>query len=188
MWASRMKRAFLIGKKLYLRPLEESDVSDEYLQWLNDPEVTRYLEAGRFPATPASVRRYLERFQNPANELIFAIVDIESKQHIGNVTLNHIDWVNRKADTGILIGRKDFWGKGYAFEAWSLVIEYAFQGLGLRKITAGAVAENVDSLSVLKRLGFQMEGVRRKEYFLDGEYLDVPLMGLFRDEFYKFTN
>ncbi len=180
-----MKSAFVTGKKVCLRPVEEADVGDEYLAWLNDAEVTRYLEAGRFPAAPASLRRYLERVEHSETDLIFAIVDVESGLHIGNVTLNHIDWVNRKAATGILIGRKEFWGRGCAFEAWSLLIEYAFQRLGLRKIIAGAVAANRNSISVLKRLGFQIEGTLRGEHFLDGEYLDVIRMGLFRNEFHK---
>jgi len=180
---SDLKRSFLVGTKLYLRPLEDADVGEEYARWLNDPEVTRYLGAGRFPTTPASLRRYLERFQDPAADVIFAIVDRASEQHIGNVTLNHINWIHRTADTGMLIGRKEFWGKGYASEAWSLLLEYAFDRLGLRKVIAGAIAVHVNSLRVLRRLGFQEEGVLRGEYFVDGTYHDALRMGVFRDEF-----
>jgi len=182
-----MKRPFLVGKKCYLRSLEESDIGEDYVQWMNDPEVTQYLNTGEFPATPSSIRQYLQRFHDSTTELIFAIIDLESDRHIGNVTLNRINWVNRSADTGIMIGRKEFWGKGYAFEAWSLLIEYAFRRLGLHKIIAGAVSDHASVISVLKRLGFQVEGVLRGEYFIDGEYRDALRMGLFRNEFYKFV-
>jgi RimJ/RimL family protein N-acetyltransferase len=167
--------------------LEESDINEDYLGWLNDHEVTRYLETGKFPSTPQAMRRYLEHFQSSTSDLLFAIIDRETDLHIGNVTLNHINWIHRTADTGLMIGRRDFWGKGYAFEAWSLLIQYAFERLGLRKIIAGAVADNVASIVTLEKLGFKMEGRPRMEYFIDGQYRDGVRLGLFRNEFYKFT-
>ena len=183
--AEDMRRPFLVGQKVYLRLLEESDIGEEYVGWLNDYEVTRYLETGKFPSTPEAIRKYLERFQDSTTHLVFAVVDRETDQHIGNVTLDRINWIRRTADTGLMIGRKGFWGKGYAFEAWSLIIEYAFQRLGLRKIIAGAVADNVASIAVLKKLGFRVEGTLRQEVLVDGEYRDTVRLGLLREEFYK---
>lgn len=181
-----MKRPFLIGKKVYLRLLEESDIGGEYVEWLNDYEVTRYLETGHFPSSPETIRKYLERFEDSTTDLIFAIVDTTTDQHIGNVTINRINWINRTADTGLIIGKKEFWGKGYAFEAWSLVLEYAFQRLGLRKIIAGAIVDNAPSITILKKLGFKIEGTFRQEFLVDGEYKDGVRLGLLREEFYKY--
>lgn len=57
-----MRRPFLVGERLYLRLLEESDVGEEYIGWLNDPDVTRYLPStGKFPSTPETLRKYLGR-------------------------------------------------------------------------------------------------------------------------------
>ena len=165
-------RQILAGEKLYLRPLEDSDVGDEYLSWLNNPGVTRYLETGKSTVSLSDLLKYLERFHNSTTDLIFAIVDKESGQHIGNATLNRINWTHRTVDTGLMIGRMKFWGKGYAFEAWSLLLEYAFQCLGLRKIVAGTAADNVASIAVLKKLGFKVEGVLRQEFLVDGECKD----------------
>ncbi len=180
-----IKQPLLVGKKLSLRPFEASDIGEEYLGWLNDPEVTRYLGVGREPVTLESVRRYVERFQHSTTDLLFAIIDRKTNKHIGNVTLNHIHPIHRTADTGLMIGDKAFWGKGYAFETWTLLIDFAFTQLGLRKIIAGAVAGHEGSLLVLKRLGFRQEGVFRGEFFLDGIYLDTLRMGLFQREFKK---
>ena len=182
-----MEQPFLVGERLYLRPLQESDVNEEYLSWLDDYEVTRYLETGRFPGSLVSVRKYLERFQHTTTDFLFAIIDLGSNSHIGNVTLNHVNWVDRIADTGLMIGRKKFWGKGYASEAWSLVIEYAFHRLGLRKIIAGAVVDNEASIGALKKLGFKIEGTLRRQVLVDGEYRDTVSLGLFRNEFCKFS-
>ncbi len=178
-----MRVPFLVGRRLYLRPLQETDLNEGYLGWLNDSEVTRYLAFGRFPVTDSANREYLRRFFGSTADILLAIVDIESDQHIGNVTLNRIDWIDRTADTGIMIGRKDFWGRGYATEAWTLLIRYAFERLGLHKIIAGSTAEHTGSLSALKKLGFQREGILRGEIFLDGKYHDVIRMGLFVEEF-----
>lgn len=182
-----MRRPFLIGKRLYLRSLEESDIGEEYLAWLNDYEVTCYLESGKFPSTPESIRRYVEHFRDSSTDVIFAIVDRETDQHIGNVTLNRFNWLNRTADTGLMIGRKEFWGKGYAFEAWSLLIEYGLQRLGLQKVIAGAAADNVASIVTLEKLGFKIEGRSRRAFLFEGEYRDVVRLGLLREEFYKFA-
>lgn len=181
------QKQMLIGEQVYLRPLEEPDIGEDYLGWLNDPEVTRYLETGTTSATLASLRHYLTRFEDSSTDLIFAIVDRETDQHIGNVTLNRINPVHLTTDTGLMIGRKEFWGKGIAFEAWSLVIEYAFQSLGTRKILAGAIAGHEASIKTLKNLGFQVEGTLRKEILVDGEFRDKLSLGLFREEFHKFA-
>ena len=183
-----MHQPFLKGQNLYLRLLEESDVGGEYISWLNDNEVTKYLESGKFPSTARELRSYLERFHRTKTDLIFAIVDKKTDLHIGNVTLNRISWINRTSDTGLMIGRKDFWGKGYAFEAWSLTIEYAFQRLGLRKITAGAIVDNAPSVAILEKLGFKIEGTLRQSVLVDGKYKNAHIMGLFRDEFHKYLD
>jgi len=180
-----VRRAFLTGEKLYLRHLEEADLTEEYIGWLHDPDVTRYLTTGLFPTTPEALRAYLRRFE-AGDDLVLAIVDKATDLHVGNVTRNHVHRVHRTADTGLMIGRKEVWGRGYAFEAWSLLIEHAFERLNLRKIVAGVLADNVASHRVLLRLGFQQEGWLRADRFADGAYRDNVLLGMFRDEFHKF--
>ena len=178
-----MHCAFLVGPRMYLRPLEEGDLTDEYRSWLNDPDVTRYMRTGKWPVTPASLRRYWERFQTSTTDIVFAMVVQENDRFIGTVALNNIDWIYRTADTGIMIGNKEFWGKGYAFEAWSLLMEYAFTGLDLRKVVAGAAPGNAASVRALEKLGLQREGVLRQHALVYGTYIDSFLFGLLRNDF-----
>lgn len=177
-----MPGPMLVGAKLYLRPLESADVGDSYVAWLNDREVTRYLETERATATREGIAEYLHRFEG-GTDLIFAIVDKATGKHVGNVTLNRIDRVRGTADTGLMIGEKSFWGRGYAYEAWFLLIDYAFRELRLRKIIAGTFAPNEASLAVLRKLGFRVEGVLRGEARVDGEFVDVVKLGMFENEF-----
>ncbi|MBI4322986.1 MAG: GNAT family N-acetyltransferase [Candidatus Omnitrophica bacterium] len=147
----------LIGSRISLRPLTEADVTVRYLGWLNDATVTRYLEVGKRPMTLDDIRAYLERFRESTTHRIFAIVENATCRHIGNVTLNNINRQTGTADTGLMIGEKDCWGKGYATEAWSLLCAYAFSRLELRQIIAGAVVDNLPSIKTLEKLGFQPE-------------------------------
>lgn len=177
---------FLVGARVYLRPLVDSDIDDAYLAWMNDHEVTRYLESGKYPVTREALHRFVARFQDSNTDVGLAVVDRASETRIGSVTLNRINWIHRHADTGILIGRKEYWGKGLAFESWALLIGYAFQRLGLRRITAGALAGNAGSIGALKKLGFKHEGTLRQHDLVDGAYCDGLLFGLLRDEFAGF--
>ena len=179
-----MKKPFLIGKKCYLRPLEEADVNDEYARWFNDPAVTRFLGMGKFPITKEGIRASLEdRFRHSKNDVILAIADKKKDLHIGNVALNHINWVHRTADTGLVIGRKEFWGKGYASEAWTLLLRYAFDTLNLHKLIATVVSGHDSSQAALEKLGFKVEGRGREEFFLEGKRYDYIRLGMLRKEF-----
>lgn len=183
-----MQQPFLMGERLYLRVLHESDITEENISWLNDPQATQFLEmTGAFPATNDSMKQWLDKFQDTTSELAFAIVDKETARHIGNITLSNINWVHRTAILPILIGSKDFWGKGYGTEAESLLIDYAFNRLGLRKMHHTPIASNIGSIRMAEKLGFQLEGIMREDVFLEGEWHDQLRMGLFVNEFIKFS-
>lgn len=156
--AGGRRARILTGPRVSLRPFEEADLTPRYLAWLNDPEVTRYLEVGKERVTLEQARAYVARFQHSATDLLYAIVDRASGRHIGNVTLNHLDRRQGTADTGLMIGETSFWGRGYATEAWDLLLDHAFNCLGLRTVYAGAVVGHHGSVRVLRRLGFQLEG------------------------------
>ena len=173
----------LESERLRLRPVTEADLSGGYLEWLNDAEVTRYMETGKEPVTPAMLRDYRERMHANPNAVLFAIVLKTEDRHIGTVTINDINRRAGTANTGLMIGDKRHWGQGYAREAWSLAIDWAFRGLGLRRLIAGVIDGNGASLASLRSLGFQIEGRLRQHSLVDGAYLDVDRLGLLRDEF-----
>ena len=180
-----MKQPFLVGNKLYLRPLQESDLTEKYLNWINDHEVTRYMESGTFPATLDSLRQYYDHHKDSNSSMLLAIVDRESDEHIGNITLSLINWVHQTCEIGIMLGDKAFWGRGYMLEAENLLLDYAFNRLNLQKVTAGAIIKNSGVIITMKKLGFQTEGKLRRQIFVDGGFVDVVRMGLLREEFQK---
>src|SRR5688572_28708640 len=109
----------LEGPQVGLRELRESDASDAYASWLNDPVVNQYLET-RSVALP-ELRNYIRAKAESPTALLFGIFWKENGKHIGNVKLEPIDRDKGEATMGILIGDKDYWGKGVATETTNLV-------------------------------------------------------------------
>ena len=74
-------------------------------------------------------------------------------------------------------------GKGYAGEAVQLLVEYLFAGYPVERITAFTDAENIPAQRVLEKNGFRQEGRLRRAMFRDGQWRDVLIYGLLRQEF-----
>ena len=177
------KTAFVEGSLVILRPLERADLNERYLGWLNDPEVTRYTETGTFPTTSEDLENYYRGITSSRNDVMLAIVDKQSGLHIGNVKLGPIHWVHRWATFGILIGEKEFWGKGAGEEATRLMVEYGFRRLNLHRIDLGVFAEHEAAVRCYEKVGFKVEGRMREDLFRGGEYKDRLWMGLLRSEY-----
>lgn len=178
-----MRTALMTGEKVYLRPLGRDDLNETYLGWLNDPEVTRYLEARLSSYNKSKLEDYYDHFEGAPDIRFLAVVEKNSNLHIGNVKLEPINWVHRTTVFGILIGDKSKWGKGYGTEATRLAVEYAFGDLDLRKVSLGVMVKNVAAIKTYQRLGFVTEGTKRQEVLLEGKFEDVHWMGLLRDEY-----
>lgn len=170
------------GSLVLLRPLERADLNERYLSWLNDPEVTRYTEIGTFPSTTEDLENYYRSVTGSKNDVILAVVDKKSGRHIGNVKLGPIHWVHRCATFGILIGEKEFWGKGIGLEATRLMVSYGFDRLNLRRIDLGVFSEHVAAVRCYEKAGFKIEGRMREDLFIDGQYRDRLWMGLLRTD------
>jgi [ribosomal protein S5]-alanine N-acetyltransferase len=177
------KAAAAAGARVRLEPLERNHLSARYLGWLNDPDVTRYMETGIFPTTADDLEQFFRSVTGSREHVVFAIVHKESGQHIGNVKLGPIHWVHRCATFGILIGEKKFWGQGLGGDATRLAVEYGFDRLNLRRIDLGVFAEHQAAVRCYEKIGFKVEGRFREELFQNGEYKDRLWMGLLRSEY-----
>lgn len=173
---------FLEGEKIYLRALSVNDVSDAYLSWLNDEETTRGLASGVFPSTLEELRKYVEAAVNNKNVIIFAVCDKITDEHIGNIKLDQFDWVSRTCELGLLIGNKNYWGKGIGYETCFQTLRYAFTDLNIRKVSLAVYENNPAAIGLYKKLGFVEEGRLRKHVFEGGAYYDKFYMGIFQEE------
>lgn len=176
---------FIRGSKLFLRPVTADDASNEYLSWLNDPEINEKLATGNFPSTLDSLRSYLSNAAASSDIIMLAICDTATGVHIGNIKLDRFDWVSRTCELGIMIGDRSFWGKGYGEETCRLVLNYCFVTLNLRKVLLAVYENNPGAIKLYEKLGFVHEGRFRKHIYVRGTYLDKLFMGIFKEELTK---
>ena len=176
---------FLAGARVCLRPLERADVNARYAAWLNDAEVTRYLEVGTFPTSLVELEAFYAAAAVRRDQVLLAIVDRETDRHVGNIKLGPIDWVHRRATLGILVGDKAAWGRGTGTSATRLMVEYAFDRLDLRRVDLGVYADHAAAIRLYERVGFRVEGRFREDVYLEGAYRDRLWMGLLRSEYQR---
>jgi ribosomal-protein-alanine N-acetyltransferase len=174
---------FLESERLVFRPLTESDVKGAYAGWLNDPDVCRGNSHATFPATKAALLAYVHQANTSRSQVVLAIILRSRGNHIGNISLQDINWLNRTADLAVLVGSKDSWGRGYGEEAVGAMLRYGFKRLGLRRITCGTFGTNTGMRRLAVKMGFRQEGVRRAAVYKDGGYLDIVEYGLLKEEF-----
>jgi [ribosomal protein S5]-alanine N-acetyltransferase len=153
----------VVQDTLTLRPLTEADITDRYLAWFGDDEVTKYLEV-RSPTKQESID-YLRRGQETGDYYLYAI--IVDGVHIGNLKIGPIQWKHGLSDLVTVIGDRKYWGKGYATEAIKQGIKIAFD-MGIRKISAGIYSDNIGSYRAYIKAGFTAEAILKDHYIIDG--------------------
>jgi RimJ/RimL family protein N-acetyltransferase len=174
--------AFITGQQIYLREVRLSDVNENYYRWLNDPEVTRYLETRYIPRSLENIRKYVEAMNGNPDEIFLAICLKKDDMHVGNIKLGPINWIHGFADISLVIGEKAVWGRGIAAEAIRLLSRFAFDVLNLHKLRSGCYEENKGSIKAFLKTGFAQEGALKKQWQVNGKFQDEILLGLCREE------
>lgn len=150
-----MRNIDLESERLVFKRLSKEHISTTYVNWLNDPEVYKYLETGG-NYTLEMLKSYIE--EQYAKEIYFWAIHLkDSNKHIGNIKIDPINLEANSGEYGILMGDRSNWGKGYAKEASLRVLEYCFSELKLNKITLGVVEDNSNAVFLYKKIGFKID-------------------------------
>lgn len=165
---------------MLLRPLRKETDLEACLRWINDPEVNHYLKI-YLPMPAQGEAEWFDSIAKSRSDIVLAIETLTGK-FIGTMGLHRINWKDRVATTGALIGEKEYWGKGYGTDAKMILLDYAFNTINLRKICSSVFSFNKRSLRYLLHTGYKVEGVRRKQIFKQGKYWDEIILGLFRQD------
>lgn len=171
------------GKRLVLRGLLPEDADGNYPNWLNDPLVCAANSHGLFPYTREEARTFINDSRNRRDALILAVELRDGQRHIGNIALQNIHPIYRKAEFAILLGEADCWGQGYGLEAGLLLCRHGFDNLNLHRIECGTFSNNVGMQKLALALGMEEEGRRREACFAGGAYRDILEFGIIRHEF-----
>lgn len=171
------------GRLVRLRPTEESD-AERFCRWLNDPEVTDYLIADRYPISLAAEERFLREHSamGYTDGTIFA-VETKDGRHIGWTSLYDVHTEDRKACFAITIGEKEYWSQGYGGDAVITTLRFACHEMGLNRVWLTTVEYNKRAIACYKRCGFREEARLRQDVFRHGRYWDFVQMAILRQEF-----
>ena len=169
----------LTGQSVVLKPLLASDVSQRYLDWFGDPDVTKFLELKVLPQGLSDLKRFVVECNTDPSIELFGIFLADSMRHIGNVKLGPRSALNRSSPLGILIGDKSCWNLGLASEAIALVSDWAFDSNFCEKLTAGCISDNLGSIRAFRKASFEIEGIQRQQVTRreSEERGDVVLLG-----------
>jgi RimJ/RimL family protein N-acetyltransferase len=173
-----MPEIFLQGQKAFLRPLQARDADGPWPSWLNDQSVTRYMTNGTWPVTREDQIEYVKSVSGSRSTMVLAICLAEDGRHVGNVSLASIDFINRRAELGILIGDSRCHGRGIGSEAIRLLSGHGFDRLNLHKIWARTDEANVAALKAFKKAGFEVEGLLKEENLHHGRWHSSHYLGL----------
>ena len=173
----------MYGKAIVLRELRGEDLPD-VRAWMTDGPTTSLL-GDRFtrPQTWEMTEEYLrERLDGAVGGVHFAIAEPEKLRYLGEISLTGIDAVARKARLTVVL-KPECQGQGYGTEAVRLMVRYAFDYLNLERVSLSVQANNPRAVRAYEKAGFRREGRLRREFYRAGEYVDVLVMGILREEF-----
>ncbi len=170
----------LLGEKIYLSPMTTQD-AEKITEWLNDFQTTDYIGKSSGIITVEVEKQFLE--EHIKEEATFGIIEIETDEIVGTISLEKIDHLNRIGTLGIFIGNTKARNKGCGTEAIRLILDYGFNYLNLNNICLDLLEVNERALACYKKCGFKEYGRRRKCIYLDGKYYDRIRMDILAEEF-----
>lgn len=177
-------KKFLVGKKISLHGLRSEDLKEgaPYYEWMDDLSLDLLTERSYFPNNPARMMAYYERACQNRDLMLLGIYDNETGKHIGNITLSDINYWNRNAYIGYLLGDKNFTGRGVVTDACLMLMYYGFNKLNLERIHGGVSSRHPASIRVCEKVGLVVEGRRRQHLFRNGEWSDDIIVGALKSE------
>jgi RimJ/RimL family protein N-acetyltransferase len=169
----------LQGKLVTLRAFQPEDL-DALTAFQNDVE-TELLSGGDPPTpTPRETMAEMWERRRASRDNASFVIEADDKV-IGQAGLFGANAVSRTVMLGITIGDKDYWGRGYGSEAVELMVDYAFRMQNVRKVCLSVLGNNPRAIAAYLKAGFVEEGRQVRQEWSDGDYVDLVLMGVFRD-------
>jgi RimJ/RimL family protein N-acetyltransferase len=169
-----------VGDLVMLRLVTLADCCEQYVEWLQDSEVNRYLETRWSSQTLESVSAFVDAMTSSSDSYLFAIVDRSRERHVGNIKIGPVNLHHAFADISYFIGDRTCWGKGLATDAIRIATRVAFERLDLHKTQAALYAGNVGSGRALEKAGYSLEGRQRAQVRSGETWEDRLWYGLVR--------
>jgi len=174
----------LSGSMVTLRELRLSD-APSLLSMLSTEEVARFISPP--PTTVEGFERFIawtHRERAAGNYVCFAVVPHGMDTAVGIFQVRQLEPGFSTAEWGFAIG-SSFWGTGVFVDGAKLVVNFAFNVVGTHRLEARAAVANGRGNGALRKIGATQEGVLRKSFLRNGEYLDQTLWTILDDDWQR---
>jgi RimJ/RimL family protein N-acetyltransferase len=175
-----MQNPFLIGKRLYLRPMEPDQDYHHLSIWNNSEDIRRYFNV--YPLNDARYKERADSYYRSFSHILFGVVAKEDNRLVGVVALKDINLLNRNAEFYLKIDASEQ-GKGFGTEATKLMLRYGFLELNLNRIMTLDVEENIPGWKVDEKLGFKFEGIQREVFHRHGRSYNMRIYSMLNREY-----
>lgn len=170
------------GKKIYLRPMELSDMG-AYQTMLNDESISANVVGWSFPVSKEEQETWFHKAVFDQKNKRFSIVLKETNELVGMLTLSSIDWHNRSATHGIKLLPTCPKGQGIGTDAVITLMKYAFEEVNLNRLDGSWIEYNVPSKKLYEKCGWYEEGTKKEAIYRNGKYHDLKIAGITKREF-----
>lgn len=169
-----------VNSDIKLRALEHGDLTLVH-KWLNDPVVNKGGTMTVLPWSLAKISRMFDNREFESDDRRYLVVQ-KGTTPIGLAIIRHINWKDRNAEVGMVLGEPAEWGKGYGTEAVRLLLDLLFDVLGMHRVYGYTLEFNKASERLCAKLFAKKEGTLRQTFFRDGRYWDADIYSILEDE------
>lgn len=171
------------GNLVYLCALERRDLPF-LMNWRNQTEFRKYFREYRELNSDMQNSWYEKKVLGDMGTIMFAIHDTRNDELLGCCGLCYINWIHRNSDLSLYIGKDNLYIDtiGYAEESCRLLFDYGFSELGLEKIWSELYEFDDRKIQLYQRLGMQIDGMLRNQYYYDGRWWNSQVFSILRDE------
>jgi diamine N-acetyltransferase len=169
-----------------LRELQKEDIPTINI-WRNTRELIEYLGAPYRYINIDIEYKWYENYLNTRNNTIRSAIVMEGKEDeiLGLVSLTNINRINQSAVFHIMIGDQNNRQKGIGFFATIEILKHAFKDMNLNRIELSVLKSNTRAIKLYEKVGFKEEGIKRKSVYKGGEFVDMIMMAILKEEFLK---
>lgn len=163
-------------QKLKIRILRAQDITENYLRWLNDPEITKFSNNQYKNHSLEKQKKYLNDCLIDSNIDLYEIFYVN--KHVGNISINDINNIHKRSEITYVLGDRSYWSKGIMSASIKIIVLKAKKDYKLNKLFASCANENFASRRVLEKNGFILEGTRKKHLLFQKKWYDQLDYGL----------
>ena len=143
------------GNKIYLRKLRIKDANKNYLSWFYDKVSREYIISAKSTNSIKKLKDYIRTKNASPNVLLLGIFTYTNHKHIGNIKYEPINYLNKCATLGIMIGDEKYRNKGIGSETIKISMDWLNKNYNIKKIILG-VDNNLQAIQLYKKLKFKI--------------------------------